>query len=75
MFLKSKIGLTLIDLNWIFPMKPSEFEISISVKIYNKKKTTKNFRNNYDVEKRIVTKLAQIVKLNHDSVKIPRPYL
>ena len=30
-FLKFKIGLILIDLNKIFPMKPSEFEISVPV--------------------------------------------
>jgi len=37
-----KIGLTLIDLNEIFPMKPSEFKISHSIKSYNEK-TAENF--------------------------------
>ena len=37
-----KIGLTLIDLNQIFLIKPSEFEISLSVVGYDKKKTAEN---------------------------------
>ena len=36
LFFKFKIGLILIDLNQILPMKPSEFEISLSVKSKNK---------------------------------------
>ena len=35
--LKFKIELILIDLNQIFPMKPSEFEISLLVESYDKK--------------------------------------
>ena len=33
-FFKVKIGYILLDLNWIFLIKPSEFKIYILVKIY-----------------------------------------
>ena len=32
-----KIGYVLIDLNYIFPMRPSEFKISIPVESYDEK--------------------------------------
>ena len=38
-FILFKIVLTLIDLSQIFPMKPSEFEISFFIKRYDEKKT------------------------------------
>ena len=50
------IGLILIDLKQILPMKPSKFETSVSVESYNKK-TAKNCRNGYFSEKRMVFKL------------------
>ena len=37
-----KIGLILIDLKKIFPMKPSELEISLSVGSDDEKKTAEN---------------------------------
>ena len=37
MLFEFKIGLILIDLNQILPMKSSEFEISVSIETYNKK--------------------------------------
>ena len=43
----------------IFPMKLSEFEISISVESYDEK-TAENNRNCYVAEKRIVSKLSKI---------------
>ena len=46
----------LIDLNQIFLMKPSEFEISLSVKSYEKK-IAENSRNGCVAEKRIASKL------------------
>ena len=75
----------LIDLNEIFSMKPSEFEISNSVKSIDKK-TVENWRNFNDDEKRIVSKLYEIsipnfdriiqfYDLNQDFIKILRPYL
>ena len=50
--------MTLIDLNQIFPMKTSEFEISLSAENYVKK--NENSRNFYDTEKRIVSTLPNI---------------
>ena len=44
MFFKLEIVYILIDSNKIFPMKPSEFRISISVVRYNGK-TAENYRN------------------------------
>ena len=35
-YYKIKIGINLIDLNQIFPIKTSEFEISVSVESYDK---------------------------------------
>ena len=55
-FSKFEIGMVLIDLNQNFPMKPSEFEISLSVESYEKK-PDKNCRNGNVVEKRIISKL------------------
>ena len=48
----------LIDLNKIFPMKPSKFKISIPVKSY---------QNCYVAEKRIVSKLSKISIPNFNS--------
>ena len=45
-------GLIRIDLNEVFPMKPSKFDISHSVESYDKK-TAENRRNFNDAEKRI----------------------
>ena len=39
-------------MNQILPIKPSEFEISISVERYDKK-TAENYRNCYDAEKNV----------------------
>ena len=44
----------LIDLNDIFPMKPSEFKISHSVKSYDKK-PLENLRYFNDAENRIAS--------------------
>ena len=60
------MGLTLIDLNEIFPMKPSESKISLSVDSYDKK-TAENFRNFYDAEKPIISKLSMISISNNNS--------
>ena len=49
-FSKFKARLILINLNKIFPMKPSELEISFSVENYNKK-TAESCRNSYVAEK------------------------
>ena len=40
-FFKFKLVLILIDVNKIFPMKPSEFEISLLVESYDKKNALK----------------------------------
>ena len=48
--------------NEIFPMKPSELEISLSVESYNRK-TGKNRRNIYDAK---ISHNFQIIK-NNDS--------
>ena len=60
-------------------MNPSEFKTSISVECYYEK-SDKNYQNSYIVEKRIISKLfqiliAQIEDLTKDCVKISRPYL
>ena len=57
---KFKIELIQIDLKQIFPMKPSEFEISLSVKSYDKKNCDKNCRNGYVEEKCIFSTLQNI---------------
>jgi len=44
-FFKFKIRFALVDLKGIFPMKPSEFEISYSVDRYDKKKLLKIGKN------------------------------
>ena len=49
------MGYIQINLIWIYPMKPSEFKISILVKSYEK--TTEKYRNCYVAEKRIIYKL------------------
>ena len=46
-------------------MKPSEFQISLSIKSYEKK-TVEIFRNYYDAEKRIMSKLSKISIPNFD---------
>ena len=61
-----KIGLILINLNQTFPMKPSEFKISILVESYDEK-TAENYRNRYVAEKRIVSKLSKISIPNFNS--------
>ena len=58
-FSKLKIGLILIDLNQIFPMKPSKFEIFFSVESYDTK-TAETCRNCYGAEERIVSKLSKV---------------
>ena len=50
-----KIEYILIDLNKIFPMKSSGFEITISVKSYDDN-TAENYRYCYVAKKRIVFK-------------------
>ena len=63
-----EIGHILIDLilNYMFPMKPSEFRISISIESYDEK-TAENCRNCYVFEKRIVCKLPKISATNFNS--------
>ena len=56
----------LIDRNQIFPMKPSEFNISISVDS-NDEKTAENYRNSYVAGKCIVSKLSKISIPNLDN--------
>ena len=53
-----EIEYILIDLNEMFPMKPSEFKISCSVESYDEK-TAGNDRNYYVVEKCIVSKQSK----------------
>ena len=60
-------------------MKPSELKIYISIKSYDEN-TAENDRNCYVAEKRIVSKLSNILiphieDLNEECVKISRPYL
>ena len=43
-FLEFEIGYIMINLNWFFPIKPSEIKISFSVESYDEN-TTKNNRN------------------------------
>ena len=71
-----------LDLSQIFPIKSSEFEISLSVESYDEE-TTQNCRNGYVDEKRIASKIseisipnliAQIEDFYQDCVKISRPY-
>ena len=47
---KIEIGYIQIDLDYIFPMKPSEYKISILVESYIEKKD-ENYRNCYVAEK------------------------
>ena len=54
----------MLDLNQIFPMKPSAFEINISVESFDKK----NCRHLYDTEKRIVLKQSEKSIANFDSI-------
>ena len=67
MFFQFEIGLSLIDLNYTFLMKSSEFKISLSIESYDKKKYAENHRNCFDVEKRIVSKITKISIPNVDS--------
>ena len=53
-------------MNEIFLMKPSKSKISHSVKSYDEK-TSKNCRNFYDTEKRIISKLSKISIRNFNS--------
>ena len=62
---KFEIGYILIDLNWILPMKPSEFKISILVESYDED-TAEIHRNCYDTEKLIVSKLSKISNPNFE---------
>ena len=55
-----------MDLNQIFPIKPSQFKISLSVESYDKK-TFENCQNYHVAEKRIVFKLWKILTSNFDS--------
>ena len=48
-------------------MKPSELEISLLVKSYDKKITAENCRNFHVAEKRIASKLSKILIQNFDS--------
>ena len=52
-FLKCRIIINPIDLDQIFPMKPSEFEISLLVKSYDKE-ITENHQNYFDVYTHLV---------------------
>ena len=45
------IGYILIDLTWVFPTKPSELKISLSVKSYHEK-IAEYYWNCYVAEKR-----------------------
>ena len=65
------LGLTLLDLNEIFAMKSSEFEISHSIEFYKRRKTAKNWWNFYYVEKRIISKLWKI-SISNFNCKISR---
>ena len=65
-FFKFKIELTPIDLTQLFPMKPSEFEISLQSKVM-RKKSAENCRNGYVAEKGIVFKLLKMQISNLDS--------
>ena len=56
---KSEIRYILIEMNQIFPMKPSESKISISVESYDEK-TVENYWNVYVVENTIVSKQPKI---------------
>ena len=49
-YFSSKIWVVLIDLKHVFAMKPSEFDIFLSVDSYDKE-TAENCRNFYDAEK------------------------
>ena len=53
-------------MNYIFPMRPSEFKISISVESYDEK-TAENYRNCYLAEMLIVFKLMKLSIPNFDS--------
>ena len=56
----------LIVLNYIFPMKLSEFKIFISIESYDEK-SAENYRNCYAAENRIASKLSQISIPNFNS--------
>ena len=45
-------------MNTIFPIKPSEYKILISIESYDEK-AAENYRNCYVAEKRIVPKLSK----------------
>ena len=67
-----------MELSEIFPMKLSEFKISISVESRDEK-TAENYRNAHSFPNyqryRSETLKAQIEDLNEDCVKFSRPYL
>ena len=58
-FFKFQVGYILIDLNLIFPIKPSNFENSILIEIFDEK-NDKNDRNGYVDKNRIVSLLFKI---------------
>ena len=55
-----------MDLNEIFPIRPSELKIFLSVKSYDKK-TAEKYRNFYDAEKLITCKISKISIPNFNS--------
>ena len=55
----------MIILTWFFPIKPTQFKISISVKSYDEK-IAENYGNCYVAEKRIVSELSKISIPNLD---------
>ena len=61
-----QIRLSLIDLHEIFLMKPSEYEISHSVKSSDET-TSENYLNFYDSEKHMIFKLSKISNTNFES--------
>ena len=72
-----------MDLNFVFPMKPSEFKICISVESYDEK-TAKNYRNCYVAESLQFSNyqrfpfqilISQIDDLNKDCVNSSGLYL
>ena len=80
-FFKFKIRWTLIDLNQIFPMKPLEFEISLSIISFDKKNCRKLLTflgcrkaPNYQRYRSQIS-VAQFYDFNQKISKCLRPYL
>ena len=67
-------GNIMIDLDYIFPMKPSEYKNSISIESYDEK-AAENYRNCYFAKKPLSFLIAQIEDLYKDWVKISHSYL